>query len=69
MHELTSQEKFFLKYLALPDKEVAELTGYALNTYKTYKMRIYRRLNASTATHALFKAVQKGIISIEDIVV
>ena len=69
MHELTSKEKEFLKYMALPDKEVAELTGYAVGTYKTYKRRIFNRLNAATSTHALFKAVQKGIIKIEDIVI
>ena len=65
---LSDKELYFLKFLALPYNEIAERTGYAVGTVKTYQRRIFNRLNAVNRTHALFKAVKQGIITIEEIV-
>lgn len=68
MHELSSKDIDFVKYFALPDKEIAERTNYSFNTVKTYKSKLFKRMNAASATHALFKAVKAGLITIEEII-
>lgn len=68
MHELTSREKEILIHFALTDEEIAKRTGYAVGTVKTYKQRVFYRLNAINRTMALFKAVKAGLIQIEEII-
>lgn len=68
-NELTSREKQVLKYLALDNQNIAELLFVEKSTIRTHESNIYKKLNAKTRTHALYKAVQRGIINIEDIVI
>lgn len=68
MAELTSKEKFYLRYLTLEDNEIALRTHFAPGTVKTYKRFIYKKLNVKNKAQALFKALALGLITLEEII-
>ncbi len=68
MPQLSTEDIEFLKHLILPEKEIAEKLVCSKSKVQWEKKRIFSRLNAANAFHAVIKAVQQGIITIEEIV-
>lgn len=67
-NELTSREKEVLKLIALPRKEIAKRLFIELTTLKRHITNIYKKLQTNDKAIAILTAIEKGIISNEDIV-
>ena len=68
MLELTSKDLELVKYLALPDKEIAERLHYSIGTIRASKKRIFARMNVANSVQAVIKAWACGLIEKEDII-
>lgn len=66
--QLSTEDITFLKHFILPEKEIAEKLVCSKSKVQWEKKKIFSRLNAASAFHAVLKAVHLGIIKLEDIV-
>ena len=66
-NELTSREKEVLKYITLPSKEIAKRLFVERNTIQTHINNILKKFKASNRQTALLKALELGLLKIEEI--
>lgn len=66
-NELTSREKEVLKYIALPRKEIAKRLFVTEQTISSHICAILSKLHTHSKTAALLKALELGLLKIEEI--
>lgn len=65
---ITDRELYILMDIVqgLTEKESAKRSYISVDTLKSSKRRLYRKLNASNAAHAVALSFASGLLSIED---